>query len=93
MCTFIRMIARAIEAAGPNPTREDLAAAVEGLGAIDTGWRVPGSFGPGKYTAPNALNMMTVELPVPAGHDPVRRHVHHPRGRRRSRSPATDSAD
>ena len=36
MCIFIRIIARAVEAAGPNPTREDLAAAVEGLGAIDT---------------------------------------------------------
>ena len=39
---------RALEAAGPNPTREDLAAAVEGLGAIDTGGAIPGSFGAGQ---------------------------------------------
>ena len=65
MCTFIRVIARAVEAAGPNPTREDLAAAVEGLGAIDTGLAIPGSFGPGKYTAPNALNMMKFNYPCP----------------------------
>jgi hypothetical protein len=64
-CTFIRTIARAIEAAGPNPTREDLAAAVEGLGAIDTGGQYPGSFGPGKYSAPNALNLMTWNYPCP----------------------------
>ena len=41
MCAFVRIIARAVDAAGPNPTREDLAAAVEGLGAIDTGRRRP----------------------------------------------------
>jgi hypothetical protein len=62
-CTFIRTMARAIEAAGPNPTREDLAAAVEGLGAIDTGGEYPGSFGPDKHTAPNALNMMIWNYP------------------------------
>ena len=43
-CTYIRLIARALEAAGPNPTREDLAAAMEGLGAIDTGGQYPGQF-------------------------------------------------
>ncbi len=62
-CLFIRVIARAIEAAGPNPTRKDIAAAVEGLGAIDGGGAIPGSWGPGKYTAPNALNMMTWHYP------------------------------
>jgi hypothetical protein len=62
-CAFIRTIARAIEAAGPNPTREDLAAAVEGLGAIDTGGEIPGSFGPGKYAAPNSLSEMTFHYP------------------------------
>jgi hypothetical protein len=75
MCTFIRVIARAVEAAGPNPTREDLAAAVEGLGAIDTGLAVPGSFGPGKYTAPNALNMMKFNYPCPADRIPFEGNV------------------
>jgi hypothetical protein len=62
-CTYIRLIARAIEAAGANPTRKELAAAVEGLGAIDTGGTIPGSFAKGKYTAPNALNKMTFHYP------------------------------
>jgi hypothetical protein len=62
MCTFIRIISRAVEAAGPNPTRADLAAAVEGLGGIDLAGGV-GSFGPGKYTAPNQLNMMRFHYP------------------------------
>lgn len=62
MCTFIRIIARAVEAAGPNPTRADLAAAVEGLGGIDLAGGV-GSFGAGKYTAPNQLNLMRFRYP------------------------------
>jgi hypothetical protein len=65
MCAFIRIIARAIEAAGPNPTRADLAAAVEELGAVDSALPVPGSFGPGKYTAPNALVQKTYTYPCP----------------------------
>ena len=94
MCTFIRVIARAVEAAGPNPTREDLAAAVEGLGAIDTGLAIPGSFGPGKYTAPNALNMMTVAT-TRARRTRSRSKATSASSPRaiRSRSPATDSAD
>jgi hypothetical protein len=70
MCTFIRLIARAVEAAGPNPTREDLAAAVEGLGAIDTGGAIPGSFGEGKYSAPNVLNQLTFNYPCPPDRAP-----------------------
>ncbi len=62
MCTFIRTIARAAEAAGPNPTREDLAAAMEGLGALAVG-EEPLSFGPGKYTAPNQLYEMKFHYP------------------------------
>ena len=62
-CIYIRLIARALEAAGPNPMREDLAAAMEGLGAIDTGGAIPGSFAKGKYTAPNALNKLTFHYP------------------------------
>jgi hypothetical protein len=69
MCTFIRTIARAVEAAGPNPTREDLAAAVEGLGALAVGDE-PLSFGPGKYTAPNQLYEMTFHYPCPKDQSP-----------------------
>jgi hypothetical protein len=64
-CSFVRIIARAIDAAGPNPTREDLASAVENLGALDGGGEILGSFEPGKYSAPNALNRMTWIYPCP----------------------------
>src|SRR5262249_33425399 len=53
-CAFIRIIARALDNAGTNPTRAELASAVEHLGALDGGDILP-SFEPGKYTAPNAL--------------------------------------
>lgn len=62
MCTFIRTIARAVESAGVNPTRKDLAAAVEGLGDIVVG-DDSNSFGPGKYTSPNELYQMTFHYP------------------------------
>jgi hypothetical protein len=65
MCTFIRLIARAVEAAGPNPTRADIAAALEELGGIDTGSSFGGSFGPGKHTAPVVLNLMRFHYPCP----------------------------
>jgi hypothetical protein len=65
ICSAIRMIARAIDAAGANPTRDDLVAAMQGLGPIDQGAAVPGSFGTGKYTAPNALYTLTFHYPCP----------------------------
>jgi hypothetical protein len=68
-CNFIRIIARAIDAAGPNPTREDLAAAVENLGALDGG-EVPPSFAPGKYTSPNALFKLRWRYPCPPDKKP-----------------------
>jgi hypothetical protein len=64
-CSVVRTIARAVEAAGPNPTREDLAAAMEGLGAIDQYSRVPGSYGEDKHTAPNALYTVKFHYPCP----------------------------
>ena len=65
VCSVVRTIARAVEAAGPNPSREDLAAAMEGLGAIDQYSRVPGSYGEGKHTAPNALYTTKYHYPCP----------------------------
>jgi hypothetical protein len=70
MCSFIRLIARALEKAGPNPTRADLAAAVGALGAIDLGGDVPGSFGPDKFTAPNVLNKVKWNYPCAAENKP-----------------------
>jgi Periplasmic binding protein len=65
VCSAVRMIARAVESAGPNPSREDLAAAMEGLGAVDQYSRVPGSFGEGKHTAPNSLYTVKYHFPCP----------------------------
>jgi hypothetical protein len=65
VCSVVRTIARAVEAAGPNPTREDLAKAMEGLGAIDQYSRVPGSYGKDKHTAPNALYTTKYHFPCP----------------------------
>jgi len=64
-CSFVRLIARAVDMAGPNPTREDLAEAMENMGAIDGGNQIPSSFAPGKYTAPNQLNRMIWNYPCP----------------------------
>ncbi len=58
-CAFVRIIARAIDAAGPDPTRADLASAVEHMGGLDGG----GSFEPGKYTAPNSLYKLRWHYP------------------------------
>ena len=56
VCSDIRMIARAIDGAGANPSRASLAEAMENLGAVDQGGVGRyGSFAPGKYTAPNTL--------------------------------------
>lgn len=62
-CTYIRVIARALDAAGPNPTRADLAAAVAGLGGIDLGGGIPGSWGPDKFQAPNQLFITRFHYP------------------------------
>jgi hypothetical protein len=66
VCSMMRVIARAVEAAGPNPTRDDLASAFENLGAIDMNFDVPASFAPGKYTAPNAIYEMRFHFPCEA---------------------------
>jgi hypothetical protein len=73
-CTFIRLIARALDAAGPNPTRADLAAAMENLGAIDLGG-VKGSFAPGKYTAPDQLGKSVFNYPCPPNMKPFEHNM------------------
>jgi hypothetical protein len=64
-CAFVRIIARALDGAGVNPTRKDLASAVEHLGALDGGGPIPPSFEPGKYTAPNSLYKLRWHYPCP----------------------------
>jgi hypothetical protein len=66
MCSTIRVIARALDAAGPNPTRADLALAMQELGAIDQGGDSDfGGFGPGKFSAPNYLWTNVFHYPCP----------------------------
>ncbi len=62
-CAFVRMLARAIEAAGPNPTRADIAAALGNLGDVDLGEGSPGSLTPGKPTAPDAITRLVYQYP------------------------------
>jgi ABC-type branched-subunit amino acid transport system substrate-binding protein len=63
-CTGIRLIARAIDAAGVNPTRKDIAKAMANLGAIDLSGRV-GSFTPEKTTGPVSMARVAFRYPCP----------------------------
>jgi hypothetical protein len=66
MCSTIRVFARALEAAGPNPSRADLANAMQELGAIDQGADSNfGSYGKGKFSAPNYLWTNVFHYPCP----------------------------
>ncbi len=62
-CAMVRMLARAIEAAGPNPSREEIAAALGNLGDVDLGEGAPGSLTPDKPTAPDAITRLKFEFP------------------------------
>ncbi|TPW15307.1 MAG: hypothetical protein FD127_855 [Acidimicrobiaceae bacterium] len=64
-CSGIRLLARAIEAAGVNPTRADIAEALANLGPIDSGEGSPSSFVPGKPTAPDVIVQETFHYPCP----------------------------
>ncbi|HEX7095410.1 MAG TPA: hypothetical protein VF183_05975, partial [Acidimicrobiales bacterium] len=63
VCSEVRVMARALFAAGPNPTRDDIAAALENLGPIDIGGMDPASFRPGKYTAPDVVYPLEFNFP------------------------------
>ncbi len=63
VCSLVRMAARAIYDAGDNPTRDDIAAALAGLGAVDTNNMIPASIGDGKYTLADAVQTMTWTFP------------------------------
>ncbi|WP_183407793.1 ABC transporter substrate-binding protein [Nocardioides marmoriginsengisoli] len=54
-CAGVRMLARAIEAAGANPTREDIYEVLGNFGKFDHGEGLPASFRPGKPTGPDAV--------------------------------------
>ncbi|WP_436794594.1 ABC transporter substrate-binding protein [Actinospongicola halichondriae] len=63
-CMMVRLVARTVEAAGVNPTRADLAAAMGNLGEIDHP-EGPASFTPGKFTAPDAIVRSSFRYPCP----------------------------
>ncbi len=63
VCSLMRMTARAIYDAGDNPTRDDITAALAGLGAVDTNNMIPASIGDGKYTLADAVQTMTWTSP------------------------------
>jgi hypothetical protein len=65
VCNFVRMAARAIHAAGPNPTRADIAEAMANLGPVDIANGLPASFGPGKFSAPDSLSTLEFNYPCP----------------------------
>ncbi|SEF11875.1 ABC-type branched-chain amino acid transport system, substrate-binding protein [Jiangella alba] len=65
-CSGVRLFARAIEAAGENPTRQDVAAVLAGFGDFDHGESLPASFGPGKPTGPDAIVVERFHYPCPA---------------------------
>lgn len=64
-CSGIRLFARAIEAAGENPTRQDVAAVLTDFGDFDHGESLPASFRPGKPTGPDAIVVETFHYPCP----------------------------
>ncbi|MBO9523135.1 MAG: ABC transporter substrate-binding protein [Nocardioidaceae bacterium] len=64
-CSGVRMLARAIEAAGVNPTREDIVKVLDDFGKFDHGEGLPASFRPGKPTGPDAVVREKFSFPCP----------------------------
>ena len=72
VCSVVRMAARAIHDAGPNPTRQDINAAFAGLGPVDVNDMLPATIAPGKLSLPDANQTMTWTSPCAidgAAHD------------------------
>jgi len=72
-CAMIRILARALDAAGPNPSRAEIANAILNMGKVDYGG-FPASFAPGKQTAPDAIVRLKFNYPCPT---PVNNGVGH----------------
>ncbi|WP_419919584.1 hypothetical protein [Candidatus Poriferisocius sp.] len=69
VCSQMRMIARAIYDAGPNPTRDDIYTAFANLGSVDVQHQLPASFGPEKYGAPDVVTELVFQFPCPRNPD------------------------
>ena len=65
VCSEYRMALRALYDAGPNPTRADIVAALESLGAVDLPGMLPGSLAPGKWAMGDSLQPVTFRYPCP----------------------------
>jgi hypothetical protein len=65
VCAELRLILRGAYAAGPNPTRADLATAMQTLGPVDLNYGTPGSLGPDKFSAPDAITSLRYQYPCP----------------------------
>ncbi|WP_419925816.1 hypothetical protein [Candidatus Poriferisocius sp.] len=69
VCTEMRMVARAIYDAGPNPTRQDIYNAFANLGSVDIQHQLPATFGPDKFGAPDVVTELVFNFPCPADPD------------------------
>ncbi len=63
ICSILRVVGRSIYDAGENPTRDDITAAMNGLGPVDLGAMVPASISPGKGQMPDAIQTMDFSYP------------------------------
>ena len=69
VCTEMRMVARAIYDAGPNPTRQDIYTAFQNLGSVDIQHQLPATFGPDKFGAPDVVTELAFNFPCPGDPD------------------------
>ena len=65
VCTEMRMVARALYDAGPNPTRQDIYNAFANLGSVDIQHQLPATFGPDKFGAPDVVTELVFQFPCP----------------------------
>ena len=63
VCNIMRTALRAIYAAGDNPTRADIYAALANMGPIDSNEMLPFTIRPGKTQAPDAIHTLRFEYP------------------------------
>ncbi len=69
VCSEMRMVARALYDAGPNPTREDIYDAFANLGSVDIQHQLPATFGPDKFGAPDVVTELVFNFPCPGDPD------------------------
>jgi ABC-type branched-subunit amino acid transport system substrate-binding protein len=61
-CGIVRLFERGMTGAGPNPTRATLSQALQGLGTFEVPYGATGSFGPGKFDAPDSTRRVRWQL-------------------------------